>query len=452
VSRRLLGPLAVAMLSSLLLAVPGASGATFCVGSGPPCAGTDEPSIQAAVSAAADAPGPDRVLVGVLGTDPGFTIAAGNVVDVVSNGDPTGIILYGNARIVVDEPAATIENLWFHGGGVATPLIDLRRGTWHGGGSQSYPRDPVVRLGDATLDGVHIMNGTAVRAVGPGGLIKDSVLSGETALVSSSDDLVVRRSQLEGVFMATPGGGAVRVTAGRVSFDGTDISASGSETGLAGLDVAPAAGGHAEVVLRGAMLHGEGQPTPAVGARASCPPGASATVALVDTEVTGFGTAIQSSGSGCVVSVSGSADDPPAPAPALPAAPVSPAPPVFGRPAPVPWPAPTTGASAVGPALSVALLDHRLRSGGRALRVRVQCRRVPGCRLAGVVLRAGTTTLGRTGAFSVAAGPPRTVTVAVGAAGRRLLARHPQGAAVRVLVLTSPGRSWTNGDGGTVRP
>ncbi|HWI71547.1 MAG TPA: hypothetical protein VNT55_06305 [Baekduia sp.] len=431
--RRLRAPLAAALLSSLFVAVPGAAGATFCVGDYRPCDGIPEPSIQAAVSAAADAPGPDRVLVGVLGTDPGFTIAAGNVVDVVSNGDPTGIILYGNARIVVDEPAATIENLWFHGGGVATPLIDLRRGTWRGGGSQSYPRDPVVRLGNATLDGVQILNGTAVRAVGPGGLIKDSVLSGETALASSSDGLVVRRSRLEGVFMATPGAGAVQVTAGRVLFDGTDISASGSATGLAGVDVAPPAGGHAEVTLRGAMVHGEGQPAPAVGVQARCSDGASAAVTLVKTEVTGFGIPMQGTGSGCAVSIG--TDDPPAP----PAPPVPPAP-----------PAPVVGAFPARPAIAAALLDHRLRA-DRTLRVRLWCRGAT-CRPEAVVLRAGTTTLGRTGPFTVAAGAVRTVRVAIGASARRRLRRHPQGLAVRVVVMKNWAWSWTNDEGGTVRP
>jgi hypothetical protein len=438
--RRLRAPLAAALLlSSLVVAVPGAAGATFCVGSYRACDGIEEPSIQAAVSAAADAPGRDRVLVGVLGTDPGFTIAAGNAVDVMSNGDPTGIILSGNARIVVDEPTAVIENLWFHGGGVASPLIDLRRGTWRRGGSQSSPVDPVVRLGNATLDGIQIQNGTAVRAVGPGGLIKDSVLSGGTALVSSSDDLVVRRTRLEGVYMADPGGAAVRVTAGRATFEDTDISASGPATGLVGVDVAPATGGRADVVLRRGMVHGEGQPTPAVGVRATCSSGASATVKLVDTEVTGFGIPMQSAGSGCAVSIG--ADDPPAPAPPtpIPPAPIPPA------------PAPVVGASPAGPALSAALLDHRLRA-GRALRVRVWCHRTTRCRVAAIVLRAGATTLGRTREFRVAAGAARTVTVPVGAAGRRWLRRHPQGATVRVLVLKGRGRSWTNGEGGRVRP
>lgn len=439
--RRLRAPLAAALLSSLSVAVPGAAGATFCVGSYRDCDGTPEPSLQAAVSAAADAPGRDRVLVGVLGTDPGFTIAAGNAVDVVSNGDPTGIILTGNARIVVDEPTAVIENLWFHGGGVAAPLIDLRRGTWRHGGSQSYPVDPVVRLGDATLDGIQIQNGTAVRAVGPGGLIKDSVLSGKTALVSSSDGLVVRGSRLEGVYMTDPGGAAVRVTTGRVTLEDTDVSASGTATGLAGVDVAPVAGGRADVVLRRAMIHGEGQPMPAVGVRATCPYGASAAVRLVDTEVTGFGIPLQSAGSGCAVSIG--ADDPPAP----PAPPVPPAP---VPPAPVP-PAPVGGPSPAGPALSAALLDHRLRA-GRALRVRVTCHRTTRCRAAGVVLRAGAITLGRTYGFRVAAGATRSVTVPIGAAGRRWLRRHPHGAVVRVLVRKGFGRSWTNGEGGWVRP
>jgi hypothetical protein len=440
--RRLRAPLAAALLlSSLVVAVPGAAGATFCVGSDRPCDGTQESSIQAAVNAAADAPGRDRVLVGVLGTDPGFTIAAGNAVDVVSNGDPTGIILYGNARIVVDEPTAVIENLWFHGGGVATPMIDLRRGTWHRGGSQSYPRDPVVRLGNATLDGVQIQNGTAVRAVGPGGLIKDSVLSGETALVSSSDDLVVRRSRLEGVYMATPDAGAVRVTAGRVTFEDTDISASGTATGLVGVDVVPATGGHADVVLRRAMVHGEGQPTPAVGVRATCPSGASAMVRLVSPEVTGFTTDVQTTGTGCTL-VHGE-EEPPAP-------PTPPTPPVLG-PMPTPSP-PVVGASPERSVISAALLDHRLR-GARALRVRVSCRGVTSCRPAAVVLRAGTRTLGRTGAFTVAAGTARTVRVAVDAGARRWLRRHPKGVAVRVVVLKQrTARGWTNGEGATVRP
>ena len=433
---RLRTPLAAALLSSLFVAVPGAAGATFCVGGYRPCDGVQEPSIQAAVSAAADAPGRDRVLVGVLSTDPGFTIAAGNAVDVVSNGDPTGIILNGNARIVVDEPTAVIENLWFHGGGAATPMIDLRRGTWRGGGSQSYPRDPVVRLGNATLDGVNIMNGTTVRAVGPGGLIKDSVLSGETALASSSDDLVVRRSRLEGVYMATPGGGAVRVTAGRVTFDGTDISASGSATGTAGVDVAPAIGGHAEVVLRSAMVHGEGQPVPAVGVRATCTSGASAVVRLVSLEVTGFTTDVQSTGAGCTF-VHGEEGPP-----ITHGDPQEPTQPGSGPPA--------VGTSPARSAVSAALLDHRLRA-GRALRVRVWCRGATSCRPAAVVLRAGRRTLGRTGAFTVAAGAARTVTVAVDAGARRWLRRHHQGTAVRVVVLKRLA-SWTGGEGGTVRP
>ena len=125
-------------------------------------------------------------------------------------------------------------------------------------------------------------------------------------------------------------------------------------------------------------------------------------------------------------------------------------PPSMPAPAPIPT-APVVGAAPTGPAISAALLDHRLRA-GRVLRVRVRCGQATSCRPAAVVLRAGTRTLGRTRAFRVAAGATRTVTVVVDAAGRRALRRHPDGMAVRVVVLKRTGRRWTNGEGARVRP
>lgn len=299
--------MAAALLASLVLAAP-SEAQTFCVAAPEGCAGTAASTIQAALDAAAGAPGRDRVEVGFGVEDPAasFTVAAGNAVDVVGVGDPWIFLDEHAPGIAIAEPTAVVSGLHvLTAVGGPAPAIDVAAGTLRDSIVESGGVDPVIRLGAGTLDGLEFpSNGphsVGVRAVGPGGVIADSQVFAETAVESSSDDLVVRRSILEGRGWSSSAA-ALRVTAGKVTADDVGAYMSGDAAGTVGVDVAPGAGS-AELALRSTTVRGDGQPTLATGVRASCAGGGSATVALLDTVVFGYDTDLQRAAPGCAMSL-----------------------------------------------------------------------------------------------------------------------------------------------------
>jgi hypothetical protein len=108
------------------------------------------------------------------------------------------------------------------------------------------------------------------------------------------------------------------------------------------------------------------------------------------------------------------------------------------------------------PPTSAVLLDHRLSKAGR-LRVKVTCGGGSAVCRGSVQLRAGSgktaVAVGRSAEFVIIANRPRTVSVTVSAAGRKLLRNHKaKGVAVSVRFYKAPGTSYTNGVGGRVQP
>jgi hypothetical protein len=300
------------LAASMVMTVPAAAAQTFCVrgtGNAPGCgAATQEPTIQAAVDAAAGSAGADVVrLEGRLPAQ-GFTIGAGNVVD-VDGTDADALTITSSDHIEVHEPGASISHAAFV---VQTPApavaIDLANGTLddvHIAGAFSV--EATIRLGDATLDGVRFEGvgypGTAVNAVGPGGVIERSVLFGEYTLKSTSDGLVVRNSVLQartGAF----GAAALRVSSGSATVDDTLIVLDQSEPGYGdGVSVAPAAGETPDLALRSVTVTGLGSdpdvtPPHSNGVFSSCSSGATANVSLLDTAVILFTTDLLDFGCG----------------------------------------------------------------------------------------------------------------------------------------------------------
>jgi hypothetical protein len=150
-----------------------------------------------------------------------------------------------------------------------------------------------------------------------------------------------------------------------------------------------------------------------------------------------------------------SGDAPPTPAPTqgqgpprTPHTPIAVRPPLPTTPLPI--------ATAKVPPTSAVLLDHRLSKAGK-LRVKVTCGGgIAVCR-GRVQLRAGsgktTVVLGRSAEFVIFANRPKTVSVTVSAAGRKLLRNHKtKGVSVSVRLYKAPGTSYTNGVGGRVKP
>lgn len=290
---------------AVALAAP-AGAATFCAGV-EGCAG-DHATIQGALDAAAAAPGRDTVRVGWAADSAGFTIAAGNAVDVVSDGDRQYLELDGPAGIVVEEPSAVISGFTVMTTNPAqpTPAVDLEEGTLRDVEFYVAVADPTVRLGSGTLDHVtfpHATEGSrAVQAVGPGGVIEGSQLFAQTALSSASDDLVVRNAILEGYSWGNADSSALKVTAGAATLDDVGVYESGTGAPVA-VDVAPAAAGSAALTLRSVTVRGDGQPTLSTGVRATCASGGTATVTLADTAVFGSDTDLQRAAPGCAMSL-----------------------------------------------------------------------------------------------------------------------------------------------------
>lgn len=305
-SRRFVPPLAAALLSLLILAAP-SSAQTFCVGAPTGCSGTTKPSVQAALDAAAGLAGRDRIQVGYDTTGPdGFTVAAGNAVDVVGVDAPTLWLDGDSPGVVIDEPSAIVGGFdVFVVGGAPVPAVDVAAGTLHDTSFEDAEVAPLIRLGTGTLDELSFPwvgpSGTAVRAVGPGGVITDSQIYGRVAVESTSDDLTIRRSVLQGDGQSSTSS-SLRVTDGKVTVDDTGIYLGGDAVGTTAVDVAPGTGS-AELALRSATVRGDGQPTLSTGVRASCTGGGTATVTLLDTAVFSFDTDLQRAAPGCAMSL-----------------------------------------------------------------------------------------------------------------------------------------------------
>lgn len=304
------------LAASMAVIVPAAGAQTFCVrgaGDAPGCgAAPVYPTIQAAVDAAAAASGPDRVqLEGTL-PEQGFTIGAGNVVD-VDGTDADQLTIGAPDTITVREPDASISHaliVYDVVPDVANVVaIDLAAGTLADSVIVgAYSDQPLVRLGAATLDGVQFADaehlGTAVDAVGPGGVIEDSgVVGGTAAVTSSADGLVVRGSVLLSNTAGGEDGRALEVTAGSTTVDDTLVLLEqGTERYGSGVSVVPAAGGTASLTLRSVTVAADHDsdvsPLLSQGVYTSCSGGATAQVSLLDTAAGGFGTDLDDVGCG----------------------------------------------------------------------------------------------------------------------------------------------------------
>lgn len=304
--------LGLSSLAALLMVVPAAGAETFCVrgtGDGPGCgAATPEPTVQAAIDAAAISDGPDDVVLKGALPAQGFTIGAGNVVD-IDGTDAEALRITAADQVAVHEPGARISHAAIV---IQTPApavaIDLAAGTLDDVDiTGAYSDEATIRLGDATLDGVVFKEseypGTAVNAVGQGGVIVGSVLYGQYALKSASDGLVVQNSVLEA---RTDGFGAaaLNVTAGSTTVDDTLILLDERAGGTGdGVRVVSAAGQAPELALRsvtvfGLDLYGDVTPPATDGVSAGCSADTTANVSLLDTAVTRFTTDLVDLGCG----------------------------------------------------------------------------------------------------------------------------------------------------------
>jgi hypothetical protein len=306
---RLLAPLALA--AALALPVAAAQAQTFCVGAPTGCDGAASATLQDALDGAAALPGPDRVELGRGIVVHGFTIAAGNAVDLVGvDGGPT-IFADGADPVTIDEPQATVRSLYFQAGGSGTPApVDLRRGTIAGSQIVNETTGTAVRVVDGTLRRTRVSSGLDAGAVGvlaDGGAatLEDTSVEGATGIVADGATLVLNRVRVKAgaIFSPAPGGGsALRVGAGStVTVDDSAFALAGGATDAA-IDVR-ATTGATTVTLRSVTVHplpSDNLPAVAQGVRAACS-GGTADVELLDTVVTAYSPDIVSAGAGCVV-------------------------------------------------------------------------------------------------------------------------------------------------------
>jgi hypothetical protein len=314
-SRRLVPPL---LACALLLGVSAASAeaATFCVYAPDPCTGTTEPSLQAAIDAAAP-DGGGTIRVGfeaplTAGSHETIRIAAGNAVHIVGDmidelGLPAlvqvGGAAAGQSPVVIDEPGAEITDLGLSDGTTAdAPVVELRSGTLSGVRVQaSADGATALHLAGGTLrDGTSVDGaGTGVLADGATATIEDTDIFGLHGLDSAAGALTLVRSVVEGDSTA------LRVTAGAVTSDDSFFSPSdwyGDPDPAARLvDVAPAAGDAVSVTLRSATL--DAFDLSGSGLAATCAGGgATADVTLTDALAVRAGTSdLAASGAGCTM-------------------------------------------------------------------------------------------------------------------------------------------------------
>lgn len=306
---RMLAPLG--FVAALVLPATAAQAEVFCVGAPAGCHGTASATLQGALDAAAALPGADRVELGSGTTAHGFTIAAGNVVELVGVGSPT-VVADGADPVTIDEPQATVRGLDVDARGSGTPApVDLRRGTIAGSSVVNRTTGTAVRVVDGTLRETRVTPGTDAAAVGvlaDGGsaTLEDTSIEGTTGIVADGGTLVLYRVRVKaGVILSPAPGGAsaLRVTAGStVTVDDSAFGLAGA-VGDAAVDVR-ATTGATTVTLRSVTVHplpGDNLPAVAQGVRAVCSGGGTADVEVRDTVVTAYATDLVSAGAGCSV-------------------------------------------------------------------------------------------------------------------------------------------------------
>jgi hypothetical protein len=295
-------------LSLVALLVPAAAhAATFCAGGPKGCAGTPTATVQSALDLAAAAPGRDRVEVGLnTQSEQGFTVAAGNDVDVVGVDSP-GLFADSAHAIVVDEESATLQGVWIAAGGSGAPApVQLRRGTFVDVNIGNFTAGTALRLVDGTLRDVLVsgaleLGTVAVRADGGTATIEDSYLSAGRALVADAADLTLTRVRAIGLG-GEPGAAGVVVTGGRLVADDSLFELLDGDATGAAVDVR-AVGAATAVWLRStSVLPGwSGDQQAAPGVRATCSGGGTADVRLLDTVVSDYGPDLARSGANCTM-------------------------------------------------------------------------------------------------------------------------------------------------------
>ena len=306
----------VALAAAFILPAATAQAQTFCVGAPAGCQGTTSATLQDALDAAAALAGADRVELDAGATAHGFTIVAGNVVDLVGVGGVPTIVADSGDPVTIDEPQATVRSLRFEAGGSGTPApIDLRRGTIVGSTIVNETAGVAVRMVDGALRSTRITSGTDADAVGvlaDGGTatLEDTSIEGTTGIVADAATLALTRVRVTAGALSGPGstgGSAMRVTGGTVTVDDSAFALAGAADDAA-IDVRAPSGATA-VTLRSVTVHpmvGENQPATAQGVRAECT-GGTADVEVRDTVATAYATDLVSIGTGCSIDRQGAA-------------------------------------------------------------------------------------------------------------------------------------------------
>ncbi|MES1193116.1 MAG: hypothetical protein ABUM26_02245, partial [Solirubrobacterales bacterium] len=313
---RMLVPLG--LVAAFVLPATAAQAEVFCVGAPAGCHGTASATLQSALDAAAALSGADRVEVDSGVTAHGFTITAGNAVELVGvDGSPT-IVADGADPVTVDEPQATVRGLAFQAGGSGTPApIDLRRGTIADSSIVNATTGTAVRVVDGTLRGTHVTSGTAAGAVGVladsgTATLEDTSVEGTTGIVADGATLVLYRVRVKAgaILSAGPAGGsALRVTAGSTVTVDDSAFALGGASDDAAVDVRATAGA-TTVTLRSVTVHplpNDNLPTVSQGVRAACSGNGTADVEVRDSVVTAYSTDLVSAGAGCSIDRQGAA-------------------------------------------------------------------------------------------------------------------------------------------------
>ncbi len=300
-----------ALVAALALPTAAAQADTFCVGAPSGCHGVASASLQAALDDAAALPGADRVELDGSAPVHGFTIIAGNVVELVGVGEPT-IEADGADPVTIDEPQATVSgvDISTHGSGAPAP-VQLRRGTIAGSSIVNGTTGTAVRVVDGTLRTTRVassgLDAGAVGVLADGGTatLEDTSVESTTGILADAATLTLNRVRVKAgiILTAVPAGGsALRVTGGStVTVDDSAFALAGTP-GDAAIDVRATTGATA-VTLRSVTVQPDPHdnlPAIAQGVRAACS-GGTADVELLDTVVSAYATDLVSNGPGCVI-------------------------------------------------------------------------------------------------------------------------------------------------------
>jgi hypothetical protein len=300
----------VALVAAFALPAAAAHAQTFCVGAPAGCQGTTSATLQDALDRAAALAGADRVELDAGATVHGFTIVAGNVVDLVGVGGVPTIVADSGDPVMIDEPQASVRGLRLEAGGSGTPApIELRRGAIVGSVIVNGTAGVAVRMVDGALRSMRITSGTDADAVGvlaDGGIatLQDTSVEGTTGIVADAATLALTRVRVTAGALSGPGasgGSAMRVTGGTVTVDDSAFALAGAADD-ATIDVR-APSGATTVTLRSVTVHpmaGDNQPATAQGVRAACT-GGTADVEVLDTVVTAYSPDLMAAGTGCVI-------------------------------------------------------------------------------------------------------------------------------------------------------